>query len=319
MPWVGVDLGGTNVFAVTTEPDGTVTGRARLRTPLAGERLLVVDVLETAVRETVADAGLDLDDVAGVGVGTPGMVMGDTVGGASNVPGWSERFSLAEMLHERLERPVRLTNDGTAAAVGEHRWGAAAGHDDAMFVFSGTGVGAGLVLAGRPYEGGHGGAGELGHTVVVRGGATCPCGRRGCVEAYAGRRAMEQAAARAVEQGRDTRLFDLAREMGREQATSAVFRAALDEGDELVTELLADAIAALGAGIASAVNLLDVDIVVLGGGLSDELGDWYRHRIEAAMRPHLFLYPPTVKMAPAALGREAGAIGAAVLAADALA
>lgn len=316
MAWVGVDLGGTNIYTVVTGGDGEVVGRAKLRTPTTGDRLGVVDVLEAAVLTAVDDAGASLADMAGVGVGTPGMVMGGTVGGASNVPGWSERFSLAEMFQERVNLPVRLANDVTAAAVGEHRWGAAKGCDNALVVFSGTGVGAGLILSGEPYEGGRGGAGEFGHTVVVRGGATCPCGRQGCVEAYAGRRAMVLAAKRAVEHGRETVLFDLMRDMGQTRVTSGVFKAALDAGDELVAELLGDAVKAMGAGIASAVNLLDVDIVVMGGGLADRLGDWYRHRIEAAMRSHLFLYPPTVAMRPATLGDEAGAIGAAALAAD---
>src|SRR5680860_203028 len=154
MAWVGVDLGGTNIYTVVTDGDGEVAGRAKLRTPTTGDRLGVVDVLEAAVLTAVDDAGTTLGDMAGLGVGTPGMVMGGTVGGASNVPGWSERFSLAEMLQERVDLPVRLANDVTAAAVGEHRWGAARGYDNALVVFSGTGVGAGLILAGHPYEGG---------------------------------------------------------------------------------------------------------------------------------------------------------------------
>ncbi|MBY5163910.1 ROK family protein [Salsipaludibacter albus] len=316
MSWIGVDLGGLRVTTVALDSDGEQLAELSMRTPRSGDRLEVVDVLETAVRSVVDDADLTMADVSGVGVATPGMVVGGTIGGASNVPGWSERFSLAEMLGDRLGPPIRLVNDVTAAAVAEHRFGAARGEDDALVVFAGTGVGAGLILNGGAYLGGHGGAGEFGHTVVVHNGATCPCGRRGCVEAYTGRKAMVRTARHAMQQGRSTTLFDLAEEQGTREPTSGTFRIALEQGDELVTELLTTAVQVLGAGIASVVNLLDVDLVVVGGGLGDELGDWYRHRVESAMRPHLFLQPPTVTMAPAQLGAYGGAVGAATVVHD---
>jgi glucokinase len=252
-----------------------------------------------------------------MGIGTPGVVIGGTVGGASNVPGWSERFSLGDMLHDRLQRPVRVANDVTAAAVGEHRAGAGQGLEDVLVVFVGTGVGAGLVLRGEPYEGASGGAGEFGHMCVVLNGAMCPCGRRGCVEAYAGRRAMEQAAERARTTGRETILFDVMERKGKRRPTSGVFRDALREGDELTADLLHEGIGALAAGVASAVNLLDVEAVVVGGGLADKLGDWFMVRLESAMRPHLFLQPPEVRLLPATLGDESGALGAALLAREA--
>lgn len=316
MTWIGVELGGIIVTTVALDADGAVVAEIGLRTPTTGGRLEVVDVLETGVRSVADEAGLALDDIGAVGVATPGMVVGGTIGGASNVPGWSERFSLSELLQERVGRPIRLVNDVTAAAVAEHRFGAARGQVDALVVFAGTGVGGGLILNGAAYEGGHGGAGEFGHTVVVRHGATCPCGRRGCVEAYAGRRAMNDAVRVAVATGQVTTLFDLAEANGHVEPAAMDWKQALDGGDDVVVQSLRDAVAAMGAGIASAVNLLDLDLVVLGGAMVDALGDWYRHRIESAMRPHLFLQPPTVHVAPGELGHNAGAIGAAVMAHD---
>lgn len=316
MTWIGVELGGIKVTTVAVDDDGAAQGRIVLRTPTSGDRLEVLDVLETGVRSVADEAGIALADVGAVGVATPGMVVGGTIGGASNVPGWSERFSLSEMIGERVGRPIRLVNDVTAAAVAEHRFGAARGQTDALVVFVGTGVGAGLILGGGAYEGGHGGAGEFGHTVVVHRGATCPCGRRGCVEAYTGRRALNDAAGVAVAGGQVTTLFDLAAEHGHVTPSSGDWRRALDADDDVVVQALREAVSVLGAGIASAVNLLDLDQVVLGGGMVDALGHWYRHRVEAAMRPHLFLQPPTVKMSSAELGTDAGAIGAAVMAHD---
>lgn len=314
MPTVGLDLGGTNVYGIVLDDDGSTRANVKMKTPTSGDRLVVIDVLEAAVRAVCDDAGIDLSDLHAVGVGTPGLVMDGTVGGASNVPGWSERFALSEMLRDRVGVPVRVANDVTAAAVAEHRVGAATGFDNVLVVFVGTGVGAGMILRGQPYEGAFGGAGEFGHTVIAMEGAVCPCGRRGCVEAYAGRRAMERAADRAVANGTTTILHETMERMGKSRATSGVFRAALEAGDDLTASLLHDAIAALGAGIGSAVNLLDVDAVVMGGGLADKLGDWFLIRVEAALRPHLFQQPPQVRMLAAQLGDAAGATGAALLA-----
>lgn len=314
MRTVGVDLGGTNTSTLVVGEEGERLGQSKLKTPLSGDHLGVIDVIEAGVLAACDDAGVALGDVDAVGIGTPGVVMGGTVGGAANVPGWSDRFSLGDMLGDRLGVPIRVVNDVTAAAVGEYHEGAAAGLENVLVIFVGTGVGAGLIIGGQPFEGTTGGAGEFGHMVVVLDGATCPCGRRGCVEAYAGRRAMEQAAERARLRGQDTILFEVMERKGKDRPTSGVFKVALDEGDELTADLLHKGIAALAAGVASAVNLLDVEAVVVGGGLADKLGEWFQIRLEAAMRPHLFLQPPEVRLLPAQLGDDSGPIGAALLA-----
>jgi glucokinase len=317
MVTVGVDLGGTNMYAVVLDGE-QVLGRAKLKTPLTGDRGDVVAVIGSAIKDAIADAnGVKDKHVAAVGIGTPGFVIEGTVGGAANVPGFVERFSLAQEVHDVAGFPVHVTNDVTAAAIGEHRLGAGRGVDHLLAVFVGTGVGGGLILNGRPYDGGSGGAGEFGHLVVRQGGATAPGSPRGSVEAYAGRRAMELAAQRAKAAGTPTILFDVMQEKGKPRVTSGVIKEAYDRGDLLVADLIDDAIEALGAGIGSAVNLLDVDRVVLGGGLADKFGDRFRARVDAAMRPNLFLFPPRVELVRAVLGDEGGAIGAAILAVEA--
>lgn len=313
MPTIGVELGTARTRAVMVDGE-EIAGHATLVTPRRGDRLALVDVLEAAVRAAIDDAGASGGDVDVVGVASPGAVMDDTIGGAANMPGWTERFALKEMITQRLSRPVYVCNDATAAAVAEHRGGAGVDVPNLFYAHAGTGVGAGLVLDGTPFQGAHGGAGEFGHMAIVRGGATCTCGRQGCIEAYAGRRAMTIAARRAVEGGRRTALVELADELGRGHMTSEVFRAALDADDDLAHELVREATTALGTGIASVVNLLDVDLVVVGGSLAAALGDRFRHRIESAMRPHLFLQPPHVRMVGAAMGADGGAVGAAWLA-----
>ena len=173
-------------------------------------------------------------------------------------------------------------------------------------------MGGGLVLNGRAWTG-RGAAGEIGHMVVKRGGARCTCGRRGCLEAYAGRAAMERRARRETKKGRSTSLFEIMDKRGRPKLTSGVWARALDDGDKLAEKLLARAVRALGAGIASAVNLLDVEAVVLGGGLGIRFGERYLHGIEEAMMPHLFVSDRPPDLHVAALGDLGGAVGAALL------
>jgi glucokinase len=178
-------------------------------------------------------------------------------------------------------------------------------------VFWGTGVGGGLILDGKPWLG-RGGAGEIGHIVVKMGGAHCPCGRRGCLEAYAGRAAMEARARREHEDGRKTDLFHIMKKHGRDRLTSGIWERALEAGDSLATELIDRAVVALGAGIASVINLLDVEAVIIGGGIGTRLGEPYTERIVDEMGKNLFNddNPPAVEVA--ALGDLGGAIGAAL-------
>jgi glucokinase len=207
---------------------------------------------------------------------------------------------------------VRLGNDVDVATMAEARLGAGRGHASLLGVFWGTGVGGGLALDGELWRG-RGAAGEIGHTVVKIGGARCSCGRRGCLEAYAGRRAMEAKARREQSNGRKTDLFEIMREKGHDALSSSVWEQALEHGDKLATQLIERAVGALGAGIASAVNLLDVERVVLGGGLGTRFGERLCGRIKMAMRPHLFNDERPPELRVAALGDLGGAIGAALL------
>lgn len=310
----GVDLGGTKIQAVVTDSEGEVLGSFRQPTPTAGGPPEVVAAVAAAVREAAADAGIEAPALAGVGVGSPGDVdnRAGTVTSARNLPDWEGAFPAASVLGEDLGVPVTLANDVDVATVAEYELGAAREYSSLLGVFWGTGVGGGVVLDGKLWHG-RASAGEIGHMVVKMGGARCPCGRKGCMEAYAGRGAMEARARKEHEDGRPTELFKIMHKRGRERLTSGVFARALDHEDELAVELIERAIEALGAAIASAVNLLDVEAVIIGGGLGVRLGEPYAKRIERAMAPHLFsdYRPPAVRTA--ALGDLGGAIGAALL------
>jgi glucokinase len=310
----GIDLGGTKIEAIIVDGENTVRGQSRSPTPTDGGPTGVARAMAQATESAAKEAEVETADLVGIGVGSPGDVDegAGTVGNARNLPDWESAFPLAEKLSDQLGTNVHLGNDVQVATQAEFVLGAGKPYESVLGVFWGTGVGGGLILDGKPWLG-RGGAGEIGHMVVRRGGAHCPCGRRGCMEAYAGRAAMEAKARREVEKGVKTNLFKLMKQRGRTRLTSAVWAHAIEQEDPLATDLIDRAVEALGAGIASAVNLLDIEAVIIGGGLGVRFGQPMAERISTAMHPHLFNdhRPPAVRVA--ALGDLGGALGAAML------
>ncbi|MCY1016812.1 ROK family protein [Pyxidicoccus sp. MSG2] len=313
--WGGIDLGGTKIEAVVIDTAGAVLGRARHATPGDGSVEDVVQAMYGALVDATRAAGTTPQQLAGVGVGAPGAVDANegTLRHVSNVGrGWTEPYPVAADLGELVGSRVVLGNDVQVAVAAEYRLGAGRPYRSVLGVWWGTGVGGGLVLDGVPWRG-RGAAGEIGHVVVKPGGARCGCGRRGCMEAYAGRAAMERRARKAERQGEKTVLFDLMRKKGRPRLTSSIWDKALAEEDGLATWLIDRAVRMLGAGLASAINLLDVEAVILGGGLGTRLGPVYAGRIRDAMRPHIFVPERQPPVLVVELGELSGAIGAALL------
>jgi glucokinase len=310
----GIDLGGTKIQTAIVNADGEVVGEARHPTPTAGGPGDVAEAMAAALREAAAGADVETSELAGVGVGSPGDAdeKTGTVSSAKNLPGWEGSFPLGEKLSEALGTKVKVGNDVQVATEAEFHLGAGKKFNSLIGVFWGTGVGGGLVLDGKPWLG-RGAAGEIGHMVVKRGGAKCPCGRRGCLEAYAGRSAMEAEARRRHEDGEKTDLFKLMEKHEKPRLTSGIWERALDHEDMLAEHLIKRAIEALGTGIASAINLLDVEAVILGGGLGIRFGERLMDPLMEEMLKHLFVdeRPPAVRVA--SLGDLGGAIGASLL------
>jgi glucokinase len=313
-PRGGIDLGGTKIQTVVVDAKNEVLGESRRPTPETGGPEDVAREMTAALREAAEQADLGTADLAGVGIGSPGDADERTgvVSGARNLPGWEGAFPLGEHLSEQFGVPVRIGNDVDVAVQGEFELGAGKPYDTILGIWWGTGVGGGLILDGKPWIG-RGAAGEVGHIVVKRGGARCTCGRKGCMEAYAGRLAMEIKAREEVKRGAKTDLFKIMEERGRDRLTSGVWERALKHGDDLATRLIDRAVKALGAGIASAVNLLDPEAVIIGGGLGVRFGEKYVSRIATRMHPHLFVDDRPPHMHVATLGDLGGAIGASLL------
>lgn len=313
----GVDLGGTKIQTAILDKDNSVIGTDRRLTPQAGGPPAVAEAIAESVEAAIVDAGASSSDVTGVGVGSPGQIdkRAGTVSHAGNLPDWLGTYKLAPVLSQRLGMPVDLGNDVQVAVRSEAELGAGAPYNSFLGVFVGTGIGGGIVIQRKLWLG-RGAAGEIGHTVVDVNGPPCPCGRNGCLEAYSGRAAMEIQARKWHAEGQETKLFKIMEKKGRDRLASGVWAKALEKGDPMAIKLIDRSVIALGTAIGSAINLLDSDAVVIGGGLGIRLGEPFVQRIEEAAIPRMVMgnRPPDFKLA--ALGDLGGAIGAGLLPLD---
>lgn len=277
-----LDVGGTKVAG--GRYDGQLTGVVRQPTG--------ADPWDTIV--AVLDPLAEGADSLGVACGGP-MSWPAGIVSPLNVPAWVSGFPLRDRLAERYGVPVRLHNDAVCVAAAEH-WKGGWGTDDLLGMVVSTGVGGGLVLGGRLVDGGSGNAGHVGHVVVDPSGPVCPCGGRGCLEAVArGPAVVAWARARGSRAADGVELGRLAR-----------------QGDALALQAFARAGRALGVGIASAVHLLDVRAVAVGGGISQVPSLWPTLRRTFLEHARLS-FAREVRVAPARLGQEAGLLGAAAL------
>lgn len=314
-PTVGVDVGGTKLLAVVLDRGDAASvprGVARRPTPRGAPAL--VDAVAGVVEDALADAGGVTPDA--VGVGLPGLIDLDGVLRLGpNVPGVVD-LDLERPVADRVGVPVRVENDASCAAWAEHRRGASRGHDHAVLVTLGTGIGAGIVIDGRLHRGANGMAGEPGHMIVDPRGPRCPCGQRGCWERFASGSGLGQLGREAALAGRGDTLIELAGgdpEGVRGEHVTAAARAG-DAGARAVLDVFGWWVA---LGVANLVNVLDPQIVVLGGGLAGDV-DLFLDATRAAYG-ELVLghgHRPAVPVVAAQTGERAGALGAALLAAE---
>ena len=310
----GVDVGGTKIQAVVVS-NGQVLGQCRRPTPRTNAADVTAEVV-AAVHLALEDADAGIEDLRAVGIGAPGSVDVATgrVSKAPNVAGFMEEVALGPAVSESLQGiTVVIENDVRLAVVGELLRGAGRRFQNFLGVFVGSGVGGGLVLEGELRRG-QGNAGEIGHTTVRSGGRQCGCGRLGCLEAYAGRVSMEKRARQHVEKGHKTKLFEIMERKGRDRITSSVIADALEQGDRLTIDLIDQAVESMGIALANAQNLLDLEAIIVGGGLGDRLGEPFLIRVSLEMEKNLRIPERPPQVLPTELGDLSGAIGATVVA-----
>jgi glucokinase len=295
---IGIDIGGTQLRVALVDGAGSIRKRTAVRTEAGAGPAAVIAQIAGLVAEVVGE--IDRSALLGAGVSCPGPL--DTITGtALGIPtlaGWSD-IPVAAMIEAALQLPVRLENDGIAAANGEWRFGAGRGLDNLVYVTVSTGIGGGIVADGHLIHGRRGMAGHIGHMIVARDGAVCSCGNRGCWEAYASGTAFAAAAAKA------------AGAKGPFPEAKAVFDAAR-EGDTVALSIVAEEAEWLGVGLISLVHLYSPQKIIIGGGLAngfDLLAPGIAKRLAQGAMPAF----RDVEVAPATLGDNPGLIGAAAL------
>ncbi len=313
-PVIGVDLGGTKILAGVVDAENRVLGRAKRPTPAkeGGETLL--QTMIEAVEEAITESSVPLAELAALGVGSPGPL--DTERGiilfSPNLA--LKDFPIGPRLAEHFTRPVLLQNDVTVGGYGEFRLGAGRGYSNVLAAFVGTGIGGCVVLDGKLHTGLTGNAGEIGHIMIKAKGPQCGCGRHGCLEALASRTAITRRIRKAIKKGNESALSDQLRSKSA-RLKSKELSAAYAVGDPVTVQEVHRAAHYLGLGLGSLINVLSPDIVIVGGGVTEALGEGYVELVRGSARAQAMADPDCVTpIVAGALGDDAGLLGAALMA-----
>jgi glucokinase len=313
--YVGVDLGGTKILAGVFDEKLSCLGRSKMSTKSERGADGVVERIGRCVREAVDECDLDLKQIKGVGIGAPGAVDAET-GRVINAPNlqWQD-LPLKKMLEKQLGGiPVSVENDCNSATLGVFEKELLSKPRHVIGIFIGTGIGGGIILDGKLFTGFNGTAGEIGHMVIQVGGPKCSCGNRGCFEAVAGRGAILRSLHAAVKEGQKTVLTEML-DANLTGLRSGDLRKAIRKGDKLVERIVEEAAEYTGIAVANLINIFSPQIVVLGGGVIDALGDEMMAIIvETAEDYALSGTNKGIEIMASKAGDDAGIIGGAVLA-----
>jgi glucokinase len=311
---VGVDLGGTKILSGVVDADNRILGRAKRSTPAKEGGPAILRTIVDCVDEALANAGLSRRDVNAIGVGSPGPLdldAGMIIFSANlNV----KNYPIGPELAAVLQRPVLVRNDVRVGGYAEFRLGAGRGFQQIVAAFVGTGIGGCLIMDGKIVTGSTGNAGEIGHMIIKAGGPRCGCGARGCLEALASKTAIARRIDKAVRKGHATVLAEkMTRRAGRLKSRDLAEAIAL--GDLIALKEVHRAAHFLGMGIGNLINVFGPQVVIVGGGVVGALGENYLGVVRTAVRAHSLADPNgTIRVEQAALGDNAGILGAALLA-----
>lgn len=313
--YIGIDLGGTNIAVGVVDGNYRIISRSKAKTPMPCVAEQMSALFEKLIFEALENAGLTLEDVPYIGVGVPAGIDHNSgvIGFVSNLR--MHDWHLQEDLSARLGgKKVLVENDANAAAYGEYKAGVLAGAKNALAITLGTGIGSGIIIDGKIYTGSNFMAGEAGHTVIEFGGRECSCGRRGCWERYASATGLIQSTKEYMqsEQGKGSAMWKLA-EGDLEKVSGRTAFDAMREGDAGGRAVVDGFIRYLGCGIANMINILQPDILCIGGGISHEGETLLAPLREYVRREEYAHTSEKTKICKAELGNDAGIIGAALL------
>ena len=311
MHYLGIDLGGTNVAAAVVDREGTILGKVSLPTPRTGAEA-VADQMAAAARAAVEKAGVPLEQVESVGIGSPGTIEPEQ----GLIRFWSNLnfvdVPLGGLMEARLHKKIYLENDANAAALGEYAAGAGKGSQSMVAITLGTGVGGGAVLNGKLYTGFNYAGMEVGHFVIEYGGRLCTCGRKGCFEAYCSATALIKRTREVMEEHPDSLLWQLAGSLEGVDGRTPFDAAA--QGDAAAGKVIDEYVNYLGCGVASLVNIFQPEVFCIGGGPSAQ-GETLMAPVRYILNREDYARNSVrrTRLVRAALGNDAGIIGAALL------
>lgn len=312
MVYIGIDVGGTGVQVGVVDEQGHILAKESFPTGVGRPYQEMIRDMADCTRAAVAKAGLSVEDIQSVGVGIPGIADAKTgnVIFCTNL-GWRD-IPLRDTFQQYLNKPVHIDNDATVAGLAESVAGVSAGTDSSVFMTLGTGVGGGIVIHGKVWSGFHGVGSEIGHMILELDGEPCTCGNRGCLERYCSATAIIRMARELVAVHPDSMVLSMAQGDPEKINAKIVFDAAR-EGDPIGTKVFRRYVRYLSQAIASIMQFLDPEVIVLGGGVSKAgafLLDAVRQEVPKYL---LFKGMPHARIELAQLGADAGIIGAAML------
>lgn len=311
---IGIDLGGTKILAgiVNTET-GEVIAHAKKRTKVQsrkGSDVLIKRVIK-ATEQALKNASIKIDQIEKIGIGVPGQVDREK-GILISAPNlYCYNLNFKKVLGDHFEVPVEVSNDVDVATIGELKFGAGKGFDNLVCIFVGTGVGSGIIQNGKVITGATGTAGEIGHTIIDSGGRPCPCGGSGCLEAYASRTAIEKQIMARLKKGHKSTISEYIDKDG--VIRSSNIKQAVEDNDELVISCLDEATEYLSCGLASVINFLNPQVIIMGGGLIESVDYFYDATVRKTRAKALPVPAEKINITKTKLGDFSGVIGAAIL------
>ncbi len=310
---VGVDLGGTNIAVGVVDDEFKIVGRGKMKTNLPRSAEEIFADIATAVKMAVEDAGIGLDEVSSIGIGTPGSVNKQTgyIDFANNLD--FNKVPAKEMLEKALGRTTYIDNDANCAALGEALAGCGKGVNSFVAITLGTGVGSGIVIDGKLVNGVNYAAGEMGHMVIVVDGEQCNCGRRGCWERYASATALIEQTKDSMKHNQDSVMWQLVSD-NIDAVNGRTAFDAMRQGDDAGKAVVARYIYYVAIGIINIINALQPEIICLSGGISHEKEFLLEPLRKHVIRERYSIYAEKqTQLCCAVLGNDAGIIGAALL------
>ncbi len=313
--YLGIDLGGTNIKAGLCDPEGNILEKQSVKTGKERPYGEIIADMAALCRRVCESAGHDFGEIEGIGIGSPGTVDSRTgsIFYANNLR-WHD-VPVGKTLSALLDREVFVTNDANAAALGEARFGAGRAFSSSVLLTLGTGVGGGVVLDGKLFEGFRSAGAEVGHMIIRMDGESCTCGLRGCLEAYASATALIRDTRRAMDVHPESAMWKIAPSLEAVDGRTAF--AAAREGDAAAREVVQNYIHALATGIIALVNVLRPEAVIVGGGVCAE-GDYLLDPLKKQVYEGIYggdSYAP-LQILRAERGNDAGLLGAAAYAKD---